>query len=247
MGPRTTILLALAILCTSLSLALAQTERQPVAEITAALRSKEYGKAIQLLQPSLKNSPRDPRLLSLQGIALDGLQRKQDALASFRQALFFSPDYLPALEGAAQIEYATGSREAVADLQRILKQHLQDQTTHAMLAILAYRHKNCSVAVSEFEQSRSVLELQPAASAEYCECLVRLKQYEKAIDSTRKLLDQEPSDTQARQRLATIQVMAGQPKDAIATIQSLLENQPSAVVLKQTFEIWIWGHMGPLL
>ena len=231
MGWRTIVLLVIVILSISRLLASGQSGRQSVDEITAALRSKEYGKAIRLLQGPRKNSPHDPRLFTLQGMALAGQQRTQDALASFRQALLLSPDYLPALEGAAQIEYAMGSRKAVADLQRILEQRPQDPTTHAMLAVLAYRHRNCAVAVSEFEQSRPLLGSQPATGAQYCECLVRLKQYEKAIDVARELLSLQPDDAIARQRLAAIQLMAGRPKEAIATIQRFLATQPSVAVL----------------
>jgi len=219
------------ILSASLSFATAQSKHLRVDEVTAALQSKEYAKAIELLKTRVRDSPHDPKLLTLQGMALAGLQRQQDALASFRQALATSADYLPALEGAAQIEYAMGSQEAVADLQRILKQRPQDQTTQAMLAVLAYRRSDCAVAASEFEQSKPVLESHPTTSAQYCECLTRLKQYEKAIAVAQELLTLQPNDARARQRLAAVQLMAGHPKDAIATIHSLLDNQPSAAVL----------------
>lgn len=164
-------------------------------------------------------------------MALSGQQRKQDALASFRRALSFSPNYLPALEGAAQIEYAVGSSDAVADLQRILKQRPQDQTSHAMLAVLAYRTHNCRVAVSEFEQSKSLLESQPAARAQYCECLVRLQKYDEAIEVARNLASLQPNDSLGLQRVAAIQTMAGHPREAIETMQGLLDNEPSVALL----------------
>jgi cytochrome c-type biogenesis protein CcmH/NrfG len=155
-------------------LAVAQTGSQAVDEITAAPRSKEYGKAVQLLRAPLQHSPQDPKLWTLQGMALTGEQRKPEALASFRHALAVSPEYLPALEGAAQLEYETGGREAPALLQRVLKQLPRDPTTHAMLAVLAYKHNNCTAEVSEFEQSSALLESQPVAIAQYDDCLVRL-------------------------------------------------------------------------
>jgi tetratricopeptide (TPR) repeat protein len=149
-------------------LAAAQTGPPPVDEITALLRSKEFGKAVQLLRAPLQRSPQDPRLWTLQGMALTGEQRKSEALASFRHALALSPEYLPALEGAAQLEYETGGREAPALLQRVLKQLPQDPTTHAMLAVLAYKHNNCTAAVSQFEQSGALLESQPVGDNKPC-------------------------------------------------------------------------------
>jgi tetratricopeptide (TPR) repeat protein len=46
-------------------------------------------------------------VLTLEALALKELGRGQQALAAFGQALKLSPDYLAALEGAAQLE-ATG-------------------------------------------------------------------------------------------------------------------------------------------
>ena len=56
----------------------------------------------------------------LQGVAYAGEGRTAEARASFRTALKISPDYLPALEQAAQLEYEAGSLRAVQLLQHIL-------------------------------------------------------------------------------------------------------------------------------
>lgn len=219
-------------------LAAAQTGSPPVDEITAALRAKEYGKAAQLLQVPLRRWPQDPRLWTLQGMALTGVQRKSEALASFRHALAVSPEYLPALEGAAQLEYETGGSKAPALLQRVLKQLPHDPTTHAMLAVLAYKHNNCTAAVSEFEQSSARLESEPVAMAQYGDCLVRLKRYERALGVSERLLSLHPEDMLARERVARLQLTIDRPKDAIATLQPLIENHPTAAVLASAAEAY---------
>jgi len=89
----------LAALMSFLTLALAQTSGDTIGPITSALREREFDKALQLLQTALLKSPQSAQLWTLQGIAFSGAEREKEALASFRNALKISPDYLPALEG----------------------------------------------------------------------------------------------------------------------------------------------------
>ena len=53
------------------------------------------------------------------------------ALAAYHQALRFAPDYLAALEGAAGIEYKSGSEHAVPLLDHLLKLQPDNSTAHA--------------------------------------------------------------------------------------------------------------------
>jgi tetratricopeptide (TPR) repeat protein len=86
-----------------------QTQPDQVHAITSALRSKDFVRALELLEPALAQSPGDPHLLTLQALAYSGEGKNKAALTCFRDALRAAPDYLPALEGAAQIEYEAGS------------------------------------------------------------------------------------------------------------------------------------------
>ncbi|HEY1463107.1 MAG TPA: hypothetical protein VGF44_06795, partial [Terriglobales bacterium] len=67
-------------------------------EIQMALRGQDFARVLQLLEPALKQSPRDPRLWLFQGLAYEGSQKNHEALASLNKALAMNPDYLPALE-----------------------------------------------------------------------------------------------------------------------------------------------------
>jgi tetratricopeptide (TPR) repeat protein len=198
--------------------AFSQTNADRVASITSALRGRDFAKALELLQPALRDSPNNPQLLTLQGIALSGEKRDKDALAAFRGALKISPDYLPALEGAAQIEYEADSQDAVPLLQRLLRIRPDDPTSHAMLAALAYRRGDCATAIKHFDQSGPLLDSQPATLQEYGACLVKLKQLEKAIAVFQKALASNPDDAHARYRLAAVQLMAERPQDTIKTL-----------------------------
>ena len=223
----------LAALFVACALIAAQSAPEQVGAITSAMRVGQFDKALQLLQTELQHSPKNPQLWTLRGIALSGKGDKREALVAFRHALENSPDYLPALEGAAQIEYENGSKEAVALLQHILQLHPNDLTSHAMLGVLAYRRGDCTAAAPQFEQSGSLIDSQPAALQEYGECLVQLKEPDKAISLFSRVLAQSNGDSGARFRLASVQMIAQRPKEAIETLQPLLHGDtPNTDVLE---------------
>ncbi len=199
-----------------------QTGADRVGPITSALRNKEFEKALQLLQPALQESPKSPQLLFFQGLAYSGTGNQKAALASYQRALKIAPDYLPALEGAAQLEYDAGSAAAGPLLKRILQLRPTDQTSHAMLAVLAYKKGDCGTSVQHFAQGGSLVESQPGALQEYGACLVQLKQTEKAIPIFQQILASHPDDPRARRGLAAVQLAAERPQDALVTLQPLL-------------------------
>jgi tetratricopeptide (TPR) repeat protein len=210
----------------------AQTSGDQVGAITAALRAGDFATALRLLQPVLQQSP-TAQLWTLQGLAYSGEAHKKEALTSFRAALKISPDYLPALEGAAQIDYEEGSAETILLLQRVLRLRPDDATSHGMLAVMAYKQGDCATAVQHFEQSGSLTSSQPAALQEQGSCLVKLKQLDKAVTVFQAALEVDSTDSRTRYRLAAVQSMAGHPKDAIETLAPLLQtNNPEPGVLQ---------------
>jgi len=213
--------------------ALSQSAGDRIAPITSALRAREFDKALQLLHPVLQQSPRNAQLWALQGIALSGAGHKKEALASFGDALKISPEYLPALEGAAQLEYEASSAAAVPLLQHVLRLRPEDPTSHAMLAVLFYKRGDCTTTVQHFEQAGSLLDSQPGALQAYGACLVKLRQMDKAVAVFGRQLAQDPANRDARYHLATVQLLAEHSKDAIETMTPLLQaNDPDGKTLE---------------
>ena len=209
---------------------IAQSNADQIASITNALRSRDFARALELLEPALRQLPANPQLWTLQGLAYSGEGHEKEALVSFHTALKTSPDYLPALEGAAQLEYQSGGREAEALLRHVLKLAPGDPTAHAMLAALAARQHKCSEAVAHFEQSGSVVETQPEALREYGVCLAKMKSYDKAIAVFQKLVTLQ-GDRHDSVRLAVLQLTAGRAGDAIQTLQPVLQHTPDSAAL----------------
>ena len=221
------------VLVTLLSPTLAQTASDRVGAITSALRSREFEKALKVIQPELQKFPKNPQLWMLQGLAYSGKGDQKSALSSYQNALKIAPDYLPALEGAAQLEFDAGSPSAIPLLQRLLKLNPNDQTSHAMLAVLAYKKRDCTTAAQHFAQSGLLLDSQPGALQEYGGCLMELKQTEKAIPVFERILASHPDDPRARRSLAVVQLAAAQPEAAVATLQPLLAASDPEVTTMQ--------------
>ena len=194
-----------------------------ISAIQAALQAGDNEQALTLVHTQLQAWPKDVRLWALEGIALTHLGRNREALAAFNKALAISPDYLAALEGAAELEYKAGSGRAVPLLNRILKIRPDEPTTHAMLAALAYKKHDCGTAVEHFRKSGPVLASQPTALEEYGACLIDLQKPDEALPIFEQLVALRPNDPHARYNLAIVQFSAQHSPDAINTLQPLLD------------------------
>jgi tetratricopeptide (TPR) repeat protein len=193
--------------------------------VVAAIREKKYSEAAALATQALKAAPNDVQLLTLQGVALKELGRSKDALAAFTSALHLSPDYLAALEGAAEIDYEAGDDRAIPLLDRLLKLRPDETTAHAMRAVMAWKHHDCKTAVQHFEQARTVIESQPDALREFGVCLVRLEKPEAAGVVFEEMLKRNPEDRSARFSLASIHMMTEHYQEAIDCLQSLISGE----------------------
>jgi len=200
--------------------------------IAAALQAGDYAKALEMLRPALQSSPGDARLWAMQGTALAGQGDTARALESYRSALKIAPDYVPALHGAAQIEFDRSSPDAIPLLQRLLKLRPDDEIGHGMLAMLEYQQGNCSEAVQHFEKTGSLFDAKPTALHAWAICLVRLHKPDQAIPLMQRTLDQNPGDERERRLLASLQLMAHEPQDALATLAPLLAGAANANALE---------------
>ena len=214
------------------ALASSQTRPVSVAPTVEALREHDYATALRLSETLTSANPRDPQAWTLKGLALMNLGRRQLALRAFNQALAIEPNYVAALEAAAQLEYDAGSPEAEGLLGRLLHLNPQDQTAHAMLGALAYHRKDCSATVGHFEKSADVIRDQPLALREFGSCLLREKKPENAIPVFQRLEQMQPGDWCSTYNLGLVQFLAHHNVDAIETLQPLTESpSPNADAL----------------
>jgi len=160
----------------------------------------------------------------MQGVAYDRQGDKKQALAAFRHALKLAPDTIPALEGAAQIEFDAGNPNAIPLLQRLVRLRPGDSTTHGMLAVLEYQQGHCEQALPHFEKAAPLFQSQVDALHAYAVCLVRSKQLEKAATILKRTAELKPGDPPELRLLASIELMANHPEGAIAALEPLLSS-----------------------
>ncbi len=215
-----------------LSTAVAQSSADRNSQIAAALGEEQYDKALVMLRVALQQASADPQLWTMQGVAYNGKGDGKEALSSFRHAVKLSPDNVPALQGAAQIEYDQGDAAGIPILEHLLLLHPDDLTSHGMLAVLDYQQGRCGAAVAHFEKAVSLFESRVPALHAYGTCLVKLKQLDAAADVFKKSLALKPEDPRERQVLASVQLMSHQPELAVATLSPLLSNKPDASSLE---------------
>lgn len=219
-----------------LSALLAQTTNQ-IQAIGSALQAKQFDEALDLLDPALKSSPENAELWAMQGTAYAGLRQEKEALDSFHRSLKISRDYLPALKGAIQIEYQAGSKDAIPLLQRMLRLDPSDPVSHGMLAVLEYQRGNCKSAVLHFEKAGALFDAQPSGLKAYGICWMRLQQPAKAADVFERALYLNPEDERERRLLASVQLLANLPENALRTLAPLLQArdpQPGTLELAAT-------------
>jgi tetratricopeptide (TPR) repeat protein len=210
-------------------------EDDAVRSITAALRAGHYQQALDQAQAARKASPKEVRILVLEGMALTGLRKDAEALAVLKAAMQVSPDYVPAIEAAAEIEYRLGKPEVAAHLQRLLALRPGEPTAHAMLGALAWKRSDCASAVQHFSQARAVISTQPDGLREFGACLVKVKRPEEAADVFRQLTALLPEDRGARYALAVSLMEATRFRDAIAALEPLATaTHPDPVALELT-------------
>lgn len=188
--------------------------------ILQALQGRRFSEALDLCARQLKATPSDSRLWFYQGIALEGTGKSKDALASFRHALRLSPDLLPALEGAAQIEYRTGDPEAERTLKRIVSLRPDNPAAHGMLGVLAFEKKRCGEAVDHFGRVGTAINSNAGALWQFGNCLYVLRKPEEAASKFRVLLELK-DDPRVRYNLALALFDAKKPEEAAATLQPL--------------------------
>jgi tetratricopeptide (TPR) repeat protein len=201
----------------------AQASGVSIGAVIDSLRKGENAEALRMSSELLRTDPQSYKVWTLRALAFEQSTDSKQALAAYERALKIAPDYLPALEGAAQLDYKTQSSQAVPVLRHIVSLQPGNTTAHAMLGVLEYRHSEFGAAVQDFEAAGQVIDSKPDALMAYAICLDRLNRAPEAIARFQQLLTLRPVDAAARYDLALVQWRSGAGADALATLGPMLD------------------------
>jgi len=189
-----------------------------------ALQSKRYQDALTLSDALLVQHPDDVRSLTARGMALAGLRRDRESIGAFEKALKYSPNFLPALQGAVEAGYRSRDPRASAFLARLIEISPGNTVANAMAGVLAFEQGDCALALRHFEQSLAEIESNDQAFPIYGACLLKAQRAEQAVDVFEKILAKTPDSSDARFNLGNAQLLARRPADAINTLKPLAQD-----------------------
>ena len=213
-------------------------ETSAINRTSLALRRQDFDEALKTTAAELERTPHDVRMLTLRGMAFAGKNEFAPALESFKQALKISPDYLPALESAAQLTFQQHDNQAAALLERVLANRPDEPNANAMMASIDYGAGDCTGAVQHFERSKPALSNEPEGLMQYGACLGSLNRPADAVPVLQQALKLAPESVAARFNLALAQSNAGKADPALETLTPLLEGAaPPEDVLTLAAEI----------
>ncbi len=200
--------------------------------VMRALRSKQYEQALHLLERLVESDSGDPRVWTLHGMALAAVGQPRESLASYRKALDQQPDYLPALQGAAEIEYRNGDSQAKARLEKILALQPDNATAHGMLAAILFEQEDCASAVDHFAKIEATASRNAVALSQYGQCLFLVHRADEAANVFRQLLASQPEDKSVRYNLGVSLYETRHYTEAIQVLRPLADaTKPDSDVL----------------
>ena len=199
-------------------------EASPAALISEALRAGRSVEAVRLAEQWIEAEPADPRPPTLKGIALSQMDRPADAILAFESALALRPTYLPALQGAAEIEFRLGRPSARMHLERIVALQPGNPTAHAMLGVLAYAARDCGKALEHFDRGSAAVEADPESLRQRAECNFDAGRHSAAAADFRRLLGSGSGGPYGRHNLGLALNESGRHAEAVDVLEDEVES-----------------------
>ncbi len=202
-------------------------------------RQGDYPQAIDVLKDTVKANPKDARpYLQLAFIYAKYLKRTDQAVDYANQAIHLDPQNIDAYQRLYEIRVAAGEdKKALESLDRALKVQSKDPAFWSQLGKLyaSILFQNDSTPEpAELERVNSVFKKaaenagdDPEVLKDVADYYAATQQIKEAIPLYLRVLELEPDDANAREKLATGFVLTNQRTKAIETLEEIIKQQPA--------------------
>ncbi len=172
----------------------------------ALIQRGESRSAIALLQPRLKEEPRDLKALTLMGMAASAENRREQANMYFRKALALDPQFAPALKNLAINELSANETASAREhFEELLRFTPSDPIAHLAIADISFAAKDFQKAVSNYDRSAELYLRTPASLVNFAQALIAVHEPVRA----RAVLDKMPAEADAPAHFAAGTLLAG--------------------------------------
>lgn len=190
-------------------------------DLKQALVSHHYGDALAMADQELQQRPDDAHLWFARGLALGGLGKTHQSLASFDHALNLAPNALPVMEAAAQMAYSAHDAHAKNYLNRILQVDSSNQVANAMSGVLDFEGHDCPAAIRHFERAAPAMAGNLSAEMQYGSCLKQTGKDEQAATLFARLAQTNPGNALVQYDEALIEYDGKRYANAIRVLTAM--------------------------
>lgn len=191
------------------------------ARVRALARSKQFAEMLALVAPLVQESPESDELWVLQGTAQLGLERAQDAIASFENGLRHtqkSADHVRLLGDA--LMGAGRNEEALARYREALELDPQDGQTHSHMGMYYARIGKPELALEHFTRFAALEPTSPNAHTNLANALFGVSRFDEGIGHLQTALRLDPKCAPALQSSYVVYRQRNQRAQAIEALRS---------------------------
>ena len=206
--------------------------------IYARLRTGDFVEARKLITDMLKQSPDDPRLYTVLGSVELLAKNPTVARDHLQTALGLKADYIPALLSLARLNLMDGN---LTEASKLFDQILQ--TDKASVAAMM-GHAQIAEQQGEHDQALSWVKRARAATAKalsprhvLARYYLKTRNATAALEVAEEIHTLKPDEASSLLLLSQAQQMAGHKRDAVKTLERLLEKSPNDLGVRMALAV----------
>jgi len=205
-----------------------------------ALAENNPVEAEKSFRRALELNPQAARARAALAEILLGGGKYAEAIAEARAAIEAGDDRASAYALLGEAQKLGGKyEEALASFNEAIKREPKNAVALRRRAEVHMARKDLNAAI---EDLRASVEIEPAVPSllRWAYALTAVKRYDEAVSIYRRILQDEPSNNEARTALAAVMIESGKGAEAVAQLESLVKAEPNRADLRaQLAELYL--------